>query len=106
MLLTVIAPVDWLPEVATVPDHAPEAEQAVAFVDDQVSTEDAPLATDVGLAAIDAVTVDPVAVVVVFPRPAVVVTLPVPLQAASARTNTRMSSEVLVRNIGPHSFFP
>ena len=104
MLFAVTAPVDWLPEVATVPDHAPEAEQAVAFVDDQVSTEDAPLATDVGLAAIDTVTVDPVGVV--FPRPAVIVTLPVPLQAASARTNTRMSSEVLVRNIGPHSFFP
>jgi hypothetical protein len=42
-----------LPEVALVPDHAPEAEQDVAFVVDQVSMEAAPLATNVGLAAND-----------------------------------------------------
>ena len=50
---------DWLPEVATLPDHAPEAVQAVVFVEDQVSIEEAPLATDVGFAAIDTVTADP-----------------------------------------------
>jgi hypothetical protein len=55
LLLAVSAPVDWLPEVAKVPDHAPEAEQEVAFVEDQVSVEDAPLATDVGFAASDTV---------------------------------------------------
>ena len=44
------APVDWLPEVALLPDHAPEAVQEAALLDDQVSVEDPPLATDVGLA--------------------------------------------------------
>ena len=39
-----------MPEVARAPDQAPEAEQAVAFVEDQVSVEDAPLTTDVGFA--------------------------------------------------------
>jgi len=47
------APVDWLPEVALVPDHAPEAEQDVAFVEDQVSIELPPLVTEVGFAAND-----------------------------------------------------
>jgi hypothetical protein len=46
----VSVPVDWLPEVALPPDHAPEAVQEVALLDDQVSVEDPPLATDVGLA--------------------------------------------------------
>ena len=41
---------DWLPEVALVPDQLPEAVHAVALVDDQVSVEEAPLATEVGLA--------------------------------------------------------
>ena len=41
-VVLVRAPVDWLPEVALAPDHPPEAEQEVAFVDDQVSV-DAPL---------------------------------------------------------------
>ncbi len=49
------APVDWLPEIALLPDHAPEATQEVALVDDQVSVEDPPLATDVGFAASDTV---------------------------------------------------
>ena len=48
-------PVDWLPEVALLPDHAPEAVQEVALVDDQVSVEDPPLATDVGFAVSDTV---------------------------------------------------
>jgi hypothetical protein len=101
LLLAVSAPVDWLPEVPMTADH--EAVQAVASVEDQVSIEDAPLATNVGFAAIDTVTVDPVGVG--FPGPAVAVTLLVPLQAANARTNTRMgskgtSSEGFMRNIG------
>ncbi len=37
------------------PDHAPEATQEVALVDDQVNMEDPPLATDVGFAASDTV---------------------------------------------------
>ena len=53
MLLAAIAPVDWLPEVAFAPDHAPEAEQEVASVEDQVSIEAPPLVTDVGLAKSD-----------------------------------------------------
>ena len=55
MRLALSAPVDWLPAVALVPDHAPEAEQDVAFVEDQVSMEVAPLVTDVGFAANDTV---------------------------------------------------
>ena len=37
------------------PDHAPEAMQAVAPVDDQVSVDDPPLATEAGLADSDTV---------------------------------------------------
>ena len=55
MLVLVKAPLDWLPEVALLPDHAPEATQEVASVDDQVSVEDPPLATDAGFAASDTV---------------------------------------------------
>ena len=44
-----------MPEIALLPDHAPEATHEVALVDDQVSVEDAPLATDVGFAASDTV---------------------------------------------------
>ena len=35
------------------PDHAPEAEQELAFVEDQARVEDAPLATDAGFATSD-----------------------------------------------------
>ena len=44
-----------MPEVALAPDHAPEARQEVALVEDQVSIEDPPLETDVGFAASDTV---------------------------------------------------
>jgi hypothetical protein len=54
--LAVSAPVDSLPELALAPDQPPEAVQDVAFVEDQVSVEDAPVATNVGLAASDTVT--------------------------------------------------
>ena len=50
MPLVVRAPVDSLPEVALAPDQAPEAVQEVAFVEDQVSVEDAPFAIDAGFA--------------------------------------------------------
>jgi hypothetical protein len=55
LLLAVSAPVDWLPDVALGPDHAPEAEQEVASVEDQVSIAAPPLVTDVGFAASDTV---------------------------------------------------
>jgi hypothetical protein len=55
VLLAVSAPLDWLPEMALLPDHEPEAVQEVALVDDQVSVEDAPLATEVGFAVSDTV---------------------------------------------------
>ena len=55
LLLVVSAPVDWLPEVALVPDQPPEAVHVVALVDDQLSVEAPPLATDVGLAASETV---------------------------------------------------
>ena len=44
-----------MPEVALAPDHAPEAEQEVAFAEDQVRVEAPPLVTDVGFAASDTV---------------------------------------------------
>jgi hypothetical protein len=45
-------PVDWLPLVPLAPDHAPEAVQLPASVDDQVSVELAPLARIRGFALI------------------------------------------------------
>jgi hypothetical protein len=42
-----------LPEIALLPDHAPEATQEVASVEDQVSVEDPLLVTDAGVAASD-----------------------------------------------------
>jgi hypothetical protein len=48
--LAVRAPVDCEPLTALVPDQAPEAVQAVAFVDDHVRLELLPLATVLGLA--------------------------------------------------------
>ena len=44
-----------MPEIALLPDHAPEATHEVALPDDQVSVDDPPLATDVGSAASDTV---------------------------------------------------
>ena len=44
------APVDCEPFTALVPDQAPEAVQAVAFVDDHVRLALLPLATVLGLA--------------------------------------------------------
>jgi hypothetical protein len=55
VLVLVNAPLGWLPEIVWVPDHAPEARQEVALVEDQVSVEDPPLATNVGFAASDTV---------------------------------------------------
>jgi len=56
-LVVVSAPVDCpvLLESALLPDQAPEATHEVALVDDQVSVEDAPLATEVGFAVSDTV---------------------------------------------------
>ena len=48
-------PVLWVPLIASVPLQPPDAAQEVAFVEDQVRVEAAPLATVVGLA--DRVTV-------------------------------------------------
>jgi hypothetical protein len=55
VLELVNAPLDSLPETALLPDHAPEATQEVASVDDQVRVEDPPLVTIVGFAASDTV---------------------------------------------------
>lgn len=58
------APIVSLPEVVLAPDHAPEAMQEMASVDDQVSVEGSPLATGVGFAVSDTVgTVNTVTVV-------------------------------------------
>jgi hypothetical protein len=58
VLLPVNAPVDWVPEVALAPDHAPVAEQEVTFAEDQMSIEGAPLVTSEGIAASDTVGTD------------------------------------------------
>ncbi len=50
MLVAVKAPVDCVPLAALAPDQAPEAVQDVAFAEDQVSVELAPVVTDAGLA--------------------------------------------------------
>jgi hypothetical protein len=55
VLVIVSAPELSLPEVAFAPDQAPDALQNVASVEDQVSVEDPPLATDGGLAASETV---------------------------------------------------
>ena len=56
MPLAVSGPIGWLPESPVgVPNQAPEAVQELAFVEDQVSVDDPPLATDAGLAASDTV---------------------------------------------------
>jgi len=55
VLVLVSATENSLPEVALVPDQPPEAVQDVAFVEDQVSVDDPPLATDVGFAVRDTV---------------------------------------------------
>ena len=43
-------PVDWDPFRGIEPDQAPEAEQEVAFVEDQVRDAALPLAIELGLA--------------------------------------------------------
>jgi hypothetical protein len=96
LLLEVTAPVDWLPEVALEPDHAPEAVQEVALVEDQVTVEDPPLVTEEGFAATDTVTVG-LPVDTASPAP--------PPQAANARANTRTISKVFVRNLGILIYF-
>jgi hypothetical protein len=54
-LVVANAPLDWLPEIALLPVHAPEARQEAALVEDQVRVEDPPLAIDVGFAVSDTV---------------------------------------------------
>ena len=58
-----------VPEVALAPDQAPEAEQEVALVDDQVSVESEPTTTEVGLAEKFTVGAGTVGVVGVEPPP-------------------------------------
>jgi hypothetical protein len=50
IVVALSAPVDWLPAVAFVPLHPPEAVHELALVEDQVSIELPPAFTVVGLA--------------------------------------------------------
>jgi hypothetical protein len=50
IVVALSAPVDWLPDVAFVPVHPPEAVQELAFVEDQLSVALLPAFTVVGLA--------------------------------------------------------
>ena len=76
--------------------HAPEEVQDVAFIEDQVSIEELPLATDVGFAASDTVGagggVEPGELTNVTGSPA-------PPQAAVAKANRGASSNVFSRNM-------
>ena len=74
-----------MPHVPLAPDHAPEAAQDVALVDDQVSTEDSPLLIAVGLAASDTVGNGDDTTSTVGP------TGDLPLQAATASVTTRLA---------------
>jgi len=92
----VSVPVDWLPEIALLPDHAPEAEQELAFVADQASVEDSPPATEAGLAASDTIGdggagVDPAQLAGSGPAPP---------QAAIARASRGASSDARIRKMG------
>jgi hypothetical protein len=99
VLELVNAPLDWLPEIGLLPDHAPEAMQEVASVDDQVSVEDPPLATDVGFEASD--TVGTGGGGVLPPEPAGADSgAPAPPQAAHARAIRGTNSNVFIRNVG------
>jgi hypothetical protein len=91
LLVLVSAPVGSLPEVAFVPDHAPVAEQEVAFVEDQMSIEEPPLVTDVGFATSDAVGTDEHVAAAGQPSES---PLPPPPQPANARASTGTSSNL------------
>ena len=83
--------VDWLPEIALVPVHPPEAVQEVTLVEDQVSIEVPPLVTDVGFAASDKVGV--------VAGAEAELAVPPP-QAESTEAITGTSSMAFARNIG------
>jgi len=87
----VSAAVDWLPEVALVPDQPPEAVQEVTLVEDQVSIEFPPLVTDVGIAASETVGV--------VAGAEAELAVPPP-QAESTEAITGTSSMTFARNIG------
>jgi len=93
LLLAVSTEVDWLPEIALVPVHPPEAVQEVTLVEDQVSIEVPPLVTDVGVAASDTV-----GVVGAAAGAESEIAVPPP-QAESTEASTGTSSRVLMCNI-------
>ena len=93
--LLVSTPEVSLPEVALAPDQPPEAVQDVAFVEDQISVDDAPLVTDVGFAASD--TLGTLGVVV---PPSWPVWSGGAGQPASAGARNRASNRVFMRDIG------
>jgi hypothetical protein len=94
----VSAPLDWLPEAAKLPDHAPEATQELASVDDHVRVEDPLLVTELGLAASDTVGVgggvEP-------DEPEAVTGSVAPPQAASARTGRARRSVRIRKAVNP-----
>jgi uncharacterized protein (UPF0147 family) len=87
----VSAPLDSLPEVALLPDHVPEARQEAASVEDQVSVEDSPLATETGFAARETVGATGGA-----PGEPVIGPTPASPQATSTRTSGETSSNDLI----------
>lgn len=79
------------------PDHAPDAEQELAFAEDQVSIEDPPLATDAGFAASN--TVGPGGVGAPGSAGIHWGSLPPPPQAATAKVSRETSGHALSRNM-------
>ncbi|HTG04550.1 MAG TPA: hypothetical protein VK635_10920 [Bradyrhizobium sp.] len=78
------------------PDQAPEAEQELASVEDQVSVEEAPLKTDVGFAASDTVGTGGVEPPELAPDPGALA----PPHAANARASKGTSSDAFIRDMG------
>jgi len=83
-----------VPEVALAPDQAPDAEQEVAFVDDQVSVESEPIITEVGSAEKLTLGAGTVGVVGVEPPPP-----PPPPHEEIARRITSSAMNLILKKI-------
>ena len=79
-----------------VPDHAPEAEQDVAFVEDQVSIEVPPLVTDVGFAANDTAGSGPIG-----PTRGSSTSAPTPPQPERPRVKSRVEENMTAKIFDP-----
>jgi hypothetical protein len=100
LLLVLSGPVDWLPEVALLPDHAPVATHDTVFVELHVSVETPPLATDVGFAIRDTDGPSPTNT---GASPASPAGGSVSLAPQAASRSVETNRRCLGRKVGPHS---